>query len=108
MELKLELPKWNVEEFCGYKPMTTFWQDFSIAEKFGLTAVIDTYINAEYWHTNYKYWTELVMVLNHKSHYWYHRNSKMFELYEKLYIDAESYVDEWNEDEQYYYFQITD
>lgn len=25
------IPKWNIEEETGYKPFTTFWQDFSIA-----------------------------------------------------------------------------
>ena len=29
------MSKWNIEEFCGYKPITTFWDDFSIADVFG-------------------------------------------------------------------------
>ena len=27
---------WNVEAMTGYKPITTFWTDFSIAEKWYL------------------------------------------------------------------------
>ena len=34
---------WNVEAICGYKPFTTFWDDFSIAEKFGKDAIKDTF-----------------------------------------------------------------
>ena len=46
---------------------TTFWMDFSIADRFGKSAVKDTYKTAfESWKDNYKYLTELVMVLNHK------------------------------------------
>ena len=58
---------WNVEAMTGYKPITTFWTDFSIAEKFGVAAIIDTCKRALCeWKDNYKYLTELVMVLNHK------------------------------------------
>ena len=30
----------------GYETFTTFWMDFSIADKFGVNAVNDTYIRA--------------------------------------------------------------
>ena len=30
----------NSEAFCGYTQKTTFWQDFSIADAFGLGAVL--------------------------------------------------------------------
>lgn len=46
---------WNefIEERTGYKPMTTFWDDFSIAEMFGLDAVIGTFNMAfKEWHNN--------------------------------------------------------
>ena len=33
--LKIVIPKWNIAEITGYDPMTTFWQDFSMADKFG-------------------------------------------------------------------------
>ena len=29
--LKIVIPKWNIAEITGYDPMTTFWQDFSMA-----------------------------------------------------------------------------
>ena len=47
---------WNIESMTGYKPITTFWQDFSIADGFGASAVEDTYRRAcEEWKTDYKY-----------------------------------------------------
>ena len=63
----IKIPVWGIESQCGYKPITTFWQDFSIADNFGVKAVKDTYKRAfSEWKTNYKYLTELVMVLNWK------------------------------------------
>ena len=29
--LQIGIPKWNITELSGYEPITTFWQDFSIA-----------------------------------------------------------------------------
>ncbi len=60
---------------------TTFWQDFTIADKFGKDAVLDTYRRAfEEWKGDYRYLTELVMVLNHKiwEHYEKTRRSASF------------------------------
>lgn len=45
--LHIAIPKWNITEFCGYKPLTTFWQDFSIADKFGNNAIEDTFKRAK-------------------------------------------------------------
>ena len=71
------LPAWGVESTLGYQPISTFWQDFSIAdaayklgEHSGL-AVIRTFREAfEEWKSDAKMVTELSMVLNHKI--WYH------------------------------------
>ena len=61
------IPRWNIEEETGYKPFTTFWQDFSIADTYGLQAIQDTFNRAfDEWKEDYKYLTELVLVLNHK------------------------------------------
>ena len=57
---------WPMAEMIGYTPVTTFWDDFTIAEAFGGNAVRDTFNRAfDEWKGNYKYLTELVMVLNH-------------------------------------------
>lgn len=55
MDITLKLPRWNIEEMCGYKPFTTFWDDFSIADNFGIDAICDTYNRAfQEWKTDYK------------------------------------------------------
>ena len=44
---------WQIAKEIGYTPITTFWDDFSIAEKFGEQAIRDTAERAfEEWHTN--------------------------------------------------------
>ena len=61
----MKVYNWNIEELTGYKPVTTFYQDFSIAEKYGIDGIKDTYQRAfEEWKDDYKFLTELVMVLN--------------------------------------------
>jgi len=39
--LQIAIPRWNITELNGYEPITTFWQDFSIADKFGNNAIAD-------------------------------------------------------------------
>ena len=73
--IQIKVPKWNIESETGYKPRTTFWQDFSIADAFGGDAVTDTFHRAfNEWKDNCVYITELVMVLNHKIAQWYEKN----------------------------------
>ena len=75
-EFLRSLPQWNIEQEFGYKPISTFWQDFSIADaapRFGEDAVAA--IQATWkaavtcFRSDYKMMTELVMVLNHKIFY---------------------------------------
>lgn len=45
----------------GYEQKTTFWMDFSIADKFGIAAIKDTYKRAfNAWKGNHVYLTELL------------------------------------------------
>ncbi len=30
--IQIKVPMWNIESETGYKPRTTFWQDFSVFE----------------------------------------------------------------------------
>lgn len=56
----------------NYECKTTFWEDFSIAERFGAEAIKDTYKRARAeWEHDRVYGTELSMMLNHKC--WYIR-----------------------------------
>lgn len=79
----------------GYEPLTTFWSDFTIADKFVKiepTSVIDTYRDGMFYaKTDYKYYTEFVMVLNHKM--WQHHelgNNELSRQYQKLWEKADS------------------
>ena len=72
----------------GYELTTTFWEDFTIADRFGLNAVKDTYKRAfDNWHSNYVYLTELVIVLNHKIWQHYYDKSPRVQALAKLYND---------------------
>lgn len=90
---------------------TTFWQDFTIADRFGEDAVKDTYRRAfAEWKSNYRYLTELVMVLNWKIWDHYEKNNKeLASLYNELWIKADNYtLDNLKDDELTYFLTITD
>jgi hypothetical protein len=94
----------------NYECQTTFWEDFSIADAFGVDAVKDTFNRAfAEWKDNYIYLTELVMVLNYKCWHYFGKKQELSELYEKLFYDAEEYAYENLKDEELnYYYRITD
>ena len=108
--MSILLENWTIEELTGYKPITTFYTDFSIADKFGVNGIKSTYENAfRSWKNNYKYITELVMVLNWKIWRWYKHDDD----YAKLYNTLWEKLDEWCMDnlkgeELDYYIQTTD
>ncbi|MBD5229540.1 MAG: hypothetical protein HDS69_05825 [Bacteroidales bacterium] len=104
------LPKWNVQEFCGYEPKTTFWQDFSIADVFGADAVQDTFNRAfNEWKHDVTYLTELVMVLNHKCCCHYEKNESLSRLYCELYEKTNDYALKHLKGEDLsYFYQVTD
>lgn len=62
----------NLEELGEYRRITTFYSDLSIGEYVdGVDGVKETYCNVcKYWIGDYKYFTEFIMCLNHKS--WAH------------------------------------
>ena len=104
------MDKWNIEDETGYKPITTFWKDFSIADRFGLDAIQDTYNRAfSEWKDDYKYLTEFVMVLNHKCWDYYRKNKeKYYELYLKLFEEANAYALNNLKDEEFgYFYEVT-
>lgn len=106
----MQVEVWNVENLNGYRPMTTFWMDFSIADRFGYKAVEDTYRRAfRDWKHDYKYLTELVLVLNHKA--WQHmdKNPVLSDLYVTLYEVCDNYaIDNLKGHELKYFFEVTD
>ena len=72
----------------------TFWQDFTIADNFGINAIQDTYNRAfNEWKNDYKMLTELVIVLNHKIWQYYKLQNEQFtNLYNTLWEQADSYA----------------
>ena len=105
------IKNWNIEAITGYKPITTFYQDFSIADNFGINAIKDTFNKAfREWKTNYKYLTELVMALNWKI--WEHHennNSDLSLIYDELWKKADSYaVNNLKGNELDYFYTTTD
>lgn len=94
----------------GYEVKTTFWDDFSIADKFGEDAVKDTYKRVmNEWKENYVYLTELVLVLNHKI--WQHCESykELALQYDKLWRETANYAGlNLEGDELSYYYKTID
>lgn len=109
------IPKWNVEEFCGCKPFTTFWEDFRIADVFSkkgddLSPIRDTYQRAiTQWKGDIKYLTELAMVLNHSAGFWWGVNPKLSKEYSDLYLMLDELIlTTFKKDEVRYYLDVTD
>ena len=104
----MKIRDWRIEELTGYKPLTTFYKDFSIAEKFGTQAIIDTFDRAfEDWKHDYKYLTEFVMVLNWKIWEHYEDNEELAKLYNELWEQADNYACENLKGEELTYFYTT-
>lgn len=98
-------------EYENERVKTTFWDDFSIAELFGKGAIVDTYERAmNEWKDNYKYLTELVIVLNKKCWFFYENGyGGLSRLYAELYYKAHAYACEHlKDDEMKFYFAVTD
>ena len=95
----------------GYSAKTTFWDDFTIADKYGKDAIEDTYERAfKEWKSDHIYLTEFVMVLNWKC--WEHYengNIEFSELYSKLFYKAQNYAhSHLKGDELSYFLRTTD
>ena len=99
-----------MKETCGYETKTTFYGDFTIAERFGINAVKDTYKRAfEEWKTNVEYVTELVMVLNHKIWHHYKTNIELAKVYNELYDEANEWCwDNLKGEDLDYFYKTTD
>lgn len=94
----------------GYEPMTTFWNDFEIAERFGTKAIKDTFKTVfKNWKNSYKYLTELVLVLNWKIWGYYETNEEVAGVYNELWKQAQDYAFEnLTEEELNYFIRTTD
>lgn len=112
--MKIRISRLNpemVEAELGYKLMTTYYDDFSIAEIFGAGAVKDTYKQAfENNKDDFKVLTELAMILNWKI--WEHYpqgHSDWAELYTQLYEQLDGWIlENFSENELSYYYKTMD
>ena len=94
----------------NYELLTTFWDDFSIADRFGVSAVRDTFNRAfAEWKEDYQYLTELILVLNHKIWQHYEKRPELVALYQSFWAQADRYaVEHLQGDELSYYYRVTD
>ena len=105
----MTIKTFNSEAFCGYKQISTFYEDFSIADHFGVDAIKDTYKRAfTGWKNDTKMITELDMVLNWKS--WEHAdNAELCNLYADMYYELRDWCFEnLKGDDLTYYIKTTD
>ena len=112
----MTITRFDSEAMFGYKQITTFFEDFSIADRFGTSAIKDTYKRAfKGWKTNTEYITELDMVLNWKS--WEHAPIEQggdgkdvyCKLYSDLYYELRNWcLDNLKGDDLTYYIRTTD
>lgn len=94
----------------GYEMKTTFWEDFTIADAFGVSAIEDTYNRAfNGWKHDYVYITELSLVLNWKMFQWYEKDDSKYQIYYKLYTKLDAWcMDNLRNSELIYYIDTTD
>ena len=95
----------------GYVMKTTFFEDFSIADVFGIRAVRDTFSSAfRSWKDNIEYVTELAVTLNLKCWEHYEKgNEKLSELYSGYFYKVQDYVyDHFDGKDIEHYFKVTD
>ena len=96
----------NSESLCGYTQRTTFWDDFTIAERFGVKAIKDTYKNAfQSWKHDIVFIVELVLVLNWKMLYMDERHmTEKSVMYYKCWVELSNWCERHLEAGAYEYF----
>ena len=98
-----------IYEMNGYKSFTTFYADLTIAEAFGPDAIRETCQRVTRdWGSNYKYFTEFVLSLNHKIWEWYKRNEELAAVFNECWHEADAIAAKWEGEAAQYYFEITD
>ena len=100
-------------EMSGYKRLTTFANDFALAELFGDDSVRKTYAEAsKAYKDNYKFLTELEMVLNWLCWFWdANKEPELSRLYAGLFYECrDKFYDRFRNDAEAveYHFNCTD
>ena len=99
-----------MRDMSGYEVKTSFYGDFTIADAFGEEGVRDTYKRCfESWKDDYKYLTELYLVLNHKIWELYEVNKSLAKVYDELWRNLGCWCDEnFTKDELSYFYETID
>ena len=95
----------------GYELTTSFWSDFSIADRFGINAIKDTFKRAfKEWKHDCVYLTELCIVMNLKCAEHYHKGHEtLAELYSDYYYKTDDYArSHLKKDELMFFCETTD
>lgn len=91
---------------------TTFFMDFTIADKFGVYAIKDTFRNGlKYAITDVEIYGQFVLALNHKIWQHYEKgNQYLAKVYDALWrkADEDAYKYFTSEEDRRTYFEITD
>ena len=106
--MQIKVKNWNIEEETGYKPLTTCYMDLSIAEPFGIKAIMNTFKDLlRNFNGNYKYLTELTMALNWKI--WEHYGNNLAKVYDIMWKQMDAYcLDHFKGEALSYYIRTTD
>lgn len=91
--MSMLLENWTIEKETGYRPISSFYTSFSIADKFGPSSILETFKRAfAGWRNRHKYVTELAMVMNWKSWRWHNINEEYSKLYTTLFEQINSWI----------------
>ena len=106
----MKIKTWRIEEETGYKPQFTFYEDFSIADHFGASAVRSTYSSAfNGWKDNCQALAELCLALNWKIWEHYEKNEKLARVYNELWERIDSWcMENLKGEDMKYYLRTTD
>jgi len=100
---------WNIQETTGYKPLTTFYTEFGMAEDLGGSGSVKKFYEhamANYV-DDYKFLTEFVMVLNWKIWEHYRTNESLARVYDSLWRKADSFAQKTLKGKELSYFYRT-
>lgn len=97
-----------LEKMLDYKFESTFWEEFSIAENYGVDAVRKHYdLVFSQWKDNLKFLTELVLILNIKIFLWYGVDDTIGLTYDQLWKETDGYALETLKGNDLHYYLST-
>lgn len=99
-----------LSSMTDYEPKTTFFNDLSIAECFGVNAIRQTYNKViRDWGNDIIYMTEFTMCLNHKIWQLYEVDEPTAQVYDELWRKACEFVtSHFKGEDLSYYYRVTD